>query len=382
MPQMALPVSTSQITRELSSCPPSDARYRPSCENDSSATFTLCRLMRCTTLRACKSQTIMSALNPMLVICPDARNAPSREIARQDTSSLCPCRNDCEYVSPSSFTTIVAPRGYAIVLPFGCKTSPPLTFPANPTTDSRGRWSVMAIADERKRGSASVRTRSRRGASPNARESMCRRPARSSITPREGAKTGARRKRAVISQVARDSRLSRSNRTKKALERPPPVSRRIREGTNAWRPRARAFPAPLAGGRFPERTTSAATVSLLTDARKRETRGFRSRGEDVRCSTVFHHGEVGRGRRALDREREAGRRERQRVALAGEELHGMTGCLLKHLIDLPCRLTDSLNNIRISFNSSAKISHFLAHKSNFISHFCYFTTKRNQMIHQ
>ena len=229
VPQMALPVSTSQITRELSSCPPSDARYRPSCENDSSATFTLCRLMRCTMVRACRSQTIMSALNPMLVICPDARNAPSREIARQETSSLCPCRNDCEYVSPSSFTTIVAPRGYAIVLPFGCKTSPPPTFPANPTTDSRGRWSVMAIADERKRGSASVRTRSRRGASPNARESMCRRPARSSITPREGAKTGARRKRAVISLVARDSRLSRKNRTKKALERPPPVSRRIRE---------------------------------------------------------------------------------------------------------------------------------------------------------
>ena len=199
VPQMALPVSTSQITRELSSCPPSDARYRPSCENDSSATFTLCRLMRCTMVRACRSQTIMSALNPMLVICPDAKNAPSREIARQDTSSLCPCRNDCEYVSPSSLTTIVAPRGYAIVLPFGCKTSPPPTFPANPTTDSRGRWSVMAIADERKRGSASVRTRSRRGASPNARESMCRRPARSSITPREGAKTGARRKRAVIS---------------------------------------------------------------------------------------------------------------------------------------------------------------------------------------
>jgi len=49
----------------------------------------------------------------------------------------------------------------------------------------------MAIADERRRGSASVRTRSRRGASPNARGSMCRRLTRSSITRREGAKTGA-----------------------------------------------------------------------------------------------------------------------------------------------------------------------------------------------
>ena len=297
VPQMALPVSTSQITRELSSCPPSDARYRPSCENDSSATFTLCRLMRCTMVRACKSQTIMSALNPMLVICPDARNAPSREIARQETSSLCPCRNDCEYVSPSSFTTIVAPRGYAIVLPFGCKTSPPPTFPANPTTDSRGRWSVMAIADERKRGSASVRTRSRRGASPNARGSMCRQLARSfnhhtarrsqnrcSPSPKTGRRSSER--------LQRTSRREPVEGFGKAAACQPTF---IREGTHAWRPRARAFPAPSAGGRLPERTTSAATVLLLTDARKRETRGFGSRGGDVPCSTVFRHGEVGRG---------------------------------------------------------------------------------------
>ena len=301
VPQMALPVSTSQITRELSSCPPSDARYRPSCENDSSATFTLCRLMRCTMVRACKSQTTMSALSPMFVICPDARNAPSREIARQDTSSLCPCKNDCEYVSPNSFTTTVAPRGYAIVLPFGCKTSPPPTFPANPITDFRGRWSVMAIADEHKRGSASARTRSHRGASLNTRGSLYRRFARSSVItrrkePKPVLAENGRAVRSVSSHLSATARgaTRTARRLWKGRRRSADVHTR-RHPRVAITTRARAFLASSVSGRLPERSASTATVSLLTDARKLETRGFGSRGGDVPCSTVFRHGEVGRG---------------------------------------------------------------------------------------
>jgi hypothetical protein len=111
VPHTALPVSTSQMTSELSSWPPREARYLPSYEKDSSATFTLCRDMRWTMARASRSHTIMSALKPMLVICPLASMRPSRLMARQEISSVWPCRKLWEYVSPSSFTTMVAPRG-------------------------------------------------------------------------------------------------------------------------------------------------------------------------------------------------------------------------------------------------------------------------------
>ena len=78
VPHTALPDATSQMTSELSSCPPREARYVPSYEKASSATFTLCRDMRWTMARASTSQTIMSAAKPMFVICPEASMRPSR----------------------------------------------------------------------------------------------------------------------------------------------------------------------------------------------------------------------------------------------------------------------------------------------------------------
>eukprot|EP00982_Pelagococcus_subviridis_P009617 30936-Pelagococcus_subviridis.AAC.16 len=70
-PQIASPVPTSHTTTELSSCPPRDARD-----------------IRCTISLVSRSQTIMSAANPMNVICPDARYLPSAETHRHETSSV------------------------------------------------------------------------------------------------------------------------------------------------------------------------------------------------------------------------------------------------------------------------------------------------------
>ena len=49
------------MTRELSSWPPSDARYCSSCEKERDWIKTLCNFILCTISRVSKSQMMMSA---------------------------------------------------------------------------------------------------------------------------------------------------------------------------------------------------------------------------------------------------------------------------------------------------------------------------------
>ncbi len=79
----------------LSSDPPRVARNLSLGENAIACTFTLCRVSRQYRERLLNCHTMTSALNPMCVTCPEAKNWPDWEQARQEMLLECPRRKFC-----------------------------------------------------------------------------------------------------------------------------------------------------------------------------------------------------------------------------------------------------------------------------------------------
>ena len=66
-PQMALPVSTFQMTRLLSSGPPTEARYLPLKEKSSACTITLCSRSRFTSVGAVPEPSHSPEMSQMMI---------------------------------------------------------------------------------------------------------------------------------------------------------------------------------------------------------------------------------------------------------------------------------------------------------------------------
>mmetsp|Transcript_32880 Transcript_32880/g.81893 ORF Transcript_32880/g.81893 Transcript_32880/m.81893 type:complete len:214 (-) Transcript_32880:184-825(-) len=116
-PQMALPSATFQMTRLLSSTPPTEARYFPLGEKASACTITLCSRRRWRSsggrpsLSPLRSHRMISARLPPLVIWPDAMVRPSLVSAMHVTESVCPCSSVWSAGDSTFRMTTVDPSG-------------------------------------------------------------------------------------------------------------------------------------------------------------------------------------------------------------------------------------------------------------------------------
>ena len=116
------------MTHVLSSCPPRLARYLSLGEIARACTLTLCREKRAYIVLFSKSHTIISALNPMYVRCPEARKVPEVEHVKQEMLLEWPERNVCWLVESSLMITL-QPREYTTCLPSGWQIKPPGMLP-------------------------------------------------------------------------------------------------------------------------------------------------------------------------------------------------------------------------------------------------------------
>ena len=287
------------------------------------------------------------ALKPMLVICPLASMRPSRLMARQEISSVWPCREALGVRLPELLHHDGRSEGVTHGPAVGVQHEAAPTLPSNPMTDSRVSEAVAmasngpfagAVGGLESRGDVRrVGARADVGAfqsSPACRPfgnqfSLPGIPRQTRVPHgRPVSKKSARPKRGLVrvrsaSQNRRARR--RGNRSGEGCGKAFVGGGRSAVGATPWRGKRTSAARPDESRR-PLRTEP--RRDGLDRDREALGRPPTEPDDDISCECSFEplvedDGEVGRGRRALDRAGARRRRQRQRMALAGEELHGL-----------------------------------------------------------